>query len=197
MFKFIRKLRGEKDSGNSVLVTFILATPLIAMICGLAIDFALSGYLSNLYNNKAQSAVQSSIREIDARGALGEESVKKLVKEFEAQTSGGIKNAQTSENAGYESEICQTAKINGIERNLPYYEVKLSTARGETGVKSAKIKVIDNVVPDLKINRKYQAISADIYTSHQNIMFGMFGMPCQVHKTSVGAIAFGSDSDLK
>lgn len=195
--KLLTKLRSEK--GDAVLVTAILSTPLFMIAFGLAADTAKNIYVSSSYSSAAQAAVETAVKDINARGSLTNDSVRSLVKEFKVQNADSIYH--TKEANAFESELCSTAEINGVNRKLPYYEVTLGTARtgssaGHTSVwkVDGSGKVTDKI---LSKNTKYRVISADVYTSSQNIILGTFGQPCQLIKSSVSAIAFGDNVDLK
>lgn len=205
-----------KDKADSVLTTFVLAVPLIALLSGLTIDVSKNIYLKNLYAQQAQSSAEAAVKSIDARGSLGNKAIAKFQEEFELQAASNAnkktgKNVATSENESYEAGACKDEKVeitldDGKKKkvNVPYYKLTLSTERGEKGekgVKSKTIEIINGNIVDKSFGvqgskDKYKVINADVYTASNNIMLGMFGMPCQVYKSSVSAIAFGSNEDL-
>lgn len=198
MFKFKKYFRKmKKDSGDTVLTGAIIMLPVIAMVFGLAVDTTKSIYASNVYTSKAQASVETAVKSINSRGSLHKGSVERFVDEYEIQSSSS--ESHTNEMASFENERCATAEVNGIERDLPYYEVKLGTVRGEKDAyRTATAKVENGTIisSNIKPNEKYRVIDADVYTSQPNIALGMFGMPCQVFKSSVSAIAFGDNEDL-
>lgn len=196
--KFIAKLK--KDSADAVLVTVIISMPAIMIAVGFAADMSKSAYVSSSYSSMAQRSAETAISTINANGSLGNVSVQKFVSEFRAQSSGST--FHTDETLAAESaDSCNTRTIDGIERKLPYMEVRLGTNRGAGDVgATAKwtIAADESVVGkalDPKI--KYRVISADVYTGSPNFILGMFGVPCQYLKSPVSAIAFGDNSDLK
>lgn len=196
--KFLTKLK--KDSADAVLVTVIITMPLIMIAVGFAADMSKSAYVSSTYSSMSQRSVETAISSINAKGSLDNSSVRKFVSEFREQSKGSA--FHTDETLGASGPTaCSVQKINGVDRKLPYMEVTLGTARGNSTVgttTSWKIPdgagVTDQIL-DPKV--KYKVISADVYTGSPNFILGMFGVPCQYLKSSVSAISFGDNSDLK
>lgn len=209
-----------RDRADSVLTTFILAVPLIALLCGMTIDVSKNIYLKGLYDQQAQTAAEAAVKSIDARGSLGNSAIAKFQKEFELQSGSAAnsktgKNIATSENETYEGGACERVDITlddgTVKKNvkMPYYRLTLSTERGKSGTKSKTIEIINGNITDKTFGlkgadaNKYKVISADVYTASQNMVLGMAGslfgsddLNCQVYKSSVSAIAFGSNQDL-
>lgn len=196
MKKLFKKLK--MDSADSILTPFVIALPLLLMIFGFGFDVSKNIWAKNSYTSSAQASVQAAVKTINARGSLSNDSVRKVVSEFKIQN--GYSASHTREAAAFETAACSTAEIDGVKRKLPYYEIKLETARGNNGMAISDTWKIEanNSVPNktLPANAKYRVVSADIYTSTQNSWMGVFGVPCQVFKSSVSAIAFGNNQDL-
>lgn len=197
--KFLAKLK--KDSADAVLITVILSMPAIMIGVGFAADMSKSAYVSSSYSSMAQRSAETAISTINARGSLDNNSVRKFVSEFRAQSAGST--FHTDETLSAESSApCSTRKINGIDRKLPYMEIRLDTNRG-AGESSAStyrytVEADESVVNKaLSSTVKYKVISASVYTGSPNFILGMFGVPCQYLESPVSAIAFGSNEDLK
>lgn len=199
--KFLKKIRS--DSADSILITSIICAPLMGMFFCIATDSAKNVYTGNYYNTIAQASVETAVKTIDAKGNLVPAyTIPAFIKEFDNQIEGTAqKNTHTAEANSYTGR-CTTAEIHGVERKLPYYEVSLSTDRGVKNKASSKTWKIEAgskpsyAVPAGSPNA-FRVVSADVYTSSSNIALGMFGRPCQLFKTSVSAIAFGDNVDLK
>lgn len=77
--------------------------------------------------------------------------------------------------------------------------IRLETERGSDGSGSSEAWILEgpNSVPEAKdLSGSYRVISADVYDVSTN-SWGVFGLPeCQTHKSSVSAVAFGSNEDL-
>lgn len=193
-----------KDKADAILVTAIISMPLIMIAFGFAADTAKNVYVSNTYATKAQAAIETAVKSIDSRGSLNNDSVRKFISEFDTQAKGS--EVQTNESKSFETKSCSTAKINNVERKLPYYEIELGTARAKDTEGTSNLwkvqagsQVVDQQLyrTDSKGKRvKYKVIRADVYNGSQNIILGMFGQPCQLVKSSVSAISFGDNTDL-
>jgi hypothetical protein len=196
--KFLTKFK--TDSADAVLVTVILAMPGIMIAAGFAADMSKSAYVSSTYSSMAQRSSETAVSTINARGSLDNDSVRKFVSEFRTQAK--VSKYHTDETLQAEtSSVCSTRNIRGVERKLPYIEVRLGTARGANDEGTTTIWNVpaDKEVVDKVLNPKikYKVISADVYTGSPNFILGMFGQPCQYLKSPVSAISFGDNADLK
>lgn len=197
----LKKLRAKlkKDSANAVLVTVIMSMPLLMIVTGFAADMSKSAYVSSSYSSMAQRSAETAVKAIDARGSLDNNSVRKFIDEFKVQNDPSKYHTNETLNAS-KSGTCSTRKINGVERELPYYEITLGTARGQGQVGSTLVWQIsaDEAVKDkyLRPDVKYKVINATVYTGSPNFILGMFGTPCQYLKSPVSAISFGDQADL-
>jgi hypothetical protein len=195
--KFFTKLRN--DRADSVLVTVILTMPALMLGAGFAADMSKSAYVSTSYSSMAQRSVETAVTSINAKGSLDNNSVRKFVSEFQNQSNGSTSHTNETLTSGPTG--CSTRVINGVTRQLPYMEITLGTARGNSSIGDTTAwKIPDgtsvtNQVLDPKV--KYKVISADVYTGSPNFILGMFGVPCQYLKSSVSAISFGDNTDLK
>lgn len=199
MAELWKKLRTalSSDRGDGVLVTTLIAIPLLLLVMGFSIDLNRSVNVGIAYNSMAQASVETGVKSLDARGSMGNRAVEAFVREYRVQSGNGA-NGGTAETQAYNSAACATAKVEGVERRMPYIVVTLGTERGSGKQVTSTWTVEGNdAVPTKALgNGVYRVISADVYNSSTNL-FGMLGLaPCQVHKSSVSAIAFGSNSDL-
>ena len=179
----------KNDRADGVLIMFIIAIPLFVLLLGFAININNSIQAKNEYNSMAQTSAQTSIKTINVNGGLGNGSIESFITEHRKQYMDGQPV----------SDQCKTMEIDGVSRTLPYYVVTLETGRGLNGVNSTQSWVVEGTgtVPTKTLtNTKYSVLSAKVYTASTNI-FGVFGLPsCQLHASSVSAIAFGDKSDL-
>ena len=179
----------SNDKADGTIVLFLFSVPLFILVLGLAINTNSAIQNKNEYNSMAQTSAETGVKSINTNGSLGQASVNAFVSEH---------RAQMQFNQAINTEICQKMNVNGTMRNMPYYEIKLDTARGGGAPSGTWIVEGQGEVPTLSVdpNVKYRVISANVYTSSQNL-FGDFGLPpCQLHKSSVSAIAFGTNADL-
>lgn len=198
----LKKFR--RDSADTVLITSVICAPIIAMMFGIAADTSKNVYTSNYYNTVAQASVETAVKTIDPKGNLSHtKAIPALVREFENQVKGTSADPakHTVEGNGYVGK-CTTAEIDGVERKLPYYEITLSSGRGQNNqatTKTWKFETGDDMFFTLPgyVGGTFRVIDADIYTSTGNIALSMFGQPCQVFKSQVSAIAFGDNADLE
>lgn len=193
----LKKLK--KDSGNAVLVTVVMAMPALMVAVGFAADMSKSAFVASSYASMSQRSVETAVSSINARGSLDNDSVRKFVSEFKIQSKSSTYHTdETLRNS--EGGVCSTREIDGVKRDLPYMEVRLGTARGTGNVGQTykwTIEDGDSVIDKTLGSSKYKVISADVYTGSPNFILGMFGTPCQYLKSSVSAISFGNNEDLK
>lgn len=177
---------------------------MLVMAFGININQAVN--ISNEAKSKAQASVETAVKSLNSQGSLGNASVQSFVNEYHIQDhakSGQAKNATsgTSDSSATASKQCSTMEIDGVKHQMPYMIVKLGTERGKNKVASNQIWTIEgttNTVPTKSLNNvKYKVISATVYSANTNT-FSFPGVPaCQLHKSEVSAIAFGSNSDTK
>lgn len=195
-FERIRKIfkaRLKSDRGDGTLIMFIVSVPLFVILLGFCINTNNSVTAKTEFDTMAQTSAETSIKTLKADGTLGQKSVEKFIDEYRSQfkNSHGIVS----------SEQCSTAEVDGKKVKLPYYKVVLDSGRGK-GVKHASSTwvvegngSVDDKTSALR-GKKFKTLTAEVYTATPNI-FSSFGVPsCQVHKSSVSAIAFGSRKDV-
>lgn len=194
--KILKKLK--KDSADAVLVTVIMSMPAIMVAVGFAADMSKSSYVKASYVEMTQKSAETAVASINARGSLDNSSVRAFVNEFKTLSAGSA--SHTNETLAPSGGPCTKNVIDGVERDLPYMEVRLGTARGAGDVGSTAVWKIEDgtsVIDKPLGSSKYKVITADVYTGSPNFILGMFGTPCQYLKSSVSAISFGSNEDLK
>lgn len=205
MIKWLRK-RLASDRGDAVLVTGIVSIPLFFICMGMAIDVTSNVVQKQAYASMATSSAESAIRNIKADGGLDQTAIDAFVVEYKIQRDSkadlrsdpGAGSSETSGRRG----TCTTAEINGVERTLPYMEVRLDTQRnqGTSGLATSPYIMEGNeeiAKPSIPSNRTYRVIEATVYEANNNMIMGMFGgNVCQVHENKVSAVAFGNQRDL-
>lgn len=197
----------HKDAGDTILITSVICAPIIALMFGLAADTSKNVYTSNYYNTVAQASVETAVKTIDPKGNLSHtKAIPAFINEFNKQIKGTSVDPNnpdakhTVEGNGYVGK-CTTAEIDGVERKLPYYEITLSSGRGQKNQVTTKTWKIENgddmffTLPGYA-GGTFRVIDADVYTSTGNVALSMFGQPCQLFKSQVSAIAFGDNVDL-
>lgn len=192
---FVKK--PNKDSADSVLIIFLVCVPLLVLVMGFVVDLNKNVNTKVAYNSMAQISAEVAVKKISPSGSLDSNSVSALVSEYRTQSKPS--DSHTNETNAFKSETCSKMEIDGVERQMPYMVINLKEGRGSEGAVS-KSWIVEGTTqaPEFKNTNgaKYRAISATVYDSSTN-SFGTFGLPdCQLHKSEVSAIAFGSNEDL-
>lgn len=207
-----QKLRG--DRGDAVLVTSIIAIPLLCLCFAFATSISMGTWQQTSYRSAAQAAATSSLQSVAANGYLNEATAKTFLREYRGQTGRNLagiagQGSAASETAPFQSAKCQTAMIKGKERALPYVEIQLDSVRrsgisaGASGTFTAEgptgaLKKTGTVSP----NGAYRVINVRVWEASQNVTwFGVRAetpkdMTCQAFATDVSAILFGNNEDL-
>lgn len=187
---FLNKI--SSDRADSVLIIFLVSVPLLILVMGFVVDLNKNVNTKIAYNSMAQTSAETAVKAITPSGSLDRNSVVALVDEYRIQS--GV----------YKSETCSTMEVDGVEREMPYMVINLQKERGE-GEDGVNPRTSNWVIEgpsgrveskNISGQTKYRAISATVYDSSTN-SFGTFGLPeCQLHRSEVSAIAFGSNEDL-
>ena len=181
---------------GAIITSFIVAFPFIAIILSLVVDLTMSINSKIEYNEVAQNAARAALVKIDARGSMGNDSVREFAK---------VWHENLDESTVITSSKCNTAEINGVPRELPYFEVRLEQERKErsasTDADASTVtwKFSGETIPETKPlpgSAKYRVISADVYTASRNVASMLGTDYCSSHRSSVSSIAFGSNRDL-
>lgn len=189
--------RNNNDDADSTLIIFILMVPLLIVIMGFVTDLNKNVNARIAFATAAQESAQTSVRTVDVSGSLNNQTVEAFVDQYRYQVNPS--EYHTNEIGAYQSNNCSTVTVNGVEHEAPYMVIRLETERGSDGSGSSEAWILEgpNSVPEAKdLSGSYRVISADVYDVSTN-SWGVFGLPeCQTHKSSVSAVAFGSNEDL-
>lgn len=206
--------KDNKDKGDAVLVTMIIAIPLFFLCMGFATDITNNIVQGQAYASMASQSSETAIKSIKGNGSLWQGvnakkqpagSVTAFVNEYLRQRDGVASGAEVAGASSLETKAmrghCTTAEVNGITRTLPYIEVNLDTQRtagistnASTAFTSEGGGPIKNGV--YSENKIYRVLTATVYEANKNMILGVVDMPCQVHKSVVSAVSFGSKEDL-
>lgn len=202
MIAKLRKLL-KRDKGDAILVTAIIAIPFLYLCMGIAIDLANMVIQKNAYTNVAQRGADAAIRQIGNQGSLGPKnagdtalpsSVKTFISTYKAE---GLNRAEIQK-----SDRCKSMEIPGLgKKTMPYMEITLDTKRnvGISSPEAVKYVSEGNKAPTLVQNapyKRYIALSAVVYDASPNLILGMFNEGCQLYKSTISSIAFGSQEDV-
>lgn len=193
--------RINNDRADSVLIIFLVCVPLLVLVMGFVVDLNKNVNTKIAYNSMAQVSAENGVKAITPAGSLDHRAVSAFAEEYRKQSSSS--DYHTNETNVYKSETCSTMEIDGVERKMPYMVIRLQEGRGTDDRQSTSwviegpYKGTSNQVPPKDLGKaKYRAINATVYDSSTNA-FGTFGLPdCQLHKSEVSAVAFGSNEDL-
>ena len=183
----------KSDQGDGTLSLAIVFVPLAVICMGLVINT--SQVVSNKfeYDTMAQSAAETAVKSIDARGNMDERAIRALIREHRQQ--------MVATNAY--SGACNAREIDGHQVTLPYYKVRLETSRNNAGGKVSETVKVDSSdpsninIPQIENKGKpYRVISAEIYTATSSPFSAIGLQSCYYHKSTVSAISFGSNRDL-
>lgn len=205
----INKLFKKNEDGGISTAFMMIFFPVFLLVMGIALDY------TNAINQRtnrieaANSAVQIAAQNIRSDGSLTEESVVSAINAIDknGEVNLGIRSQDI---AAGSSSICSKATINGVERNLPYFEVALdinsksgtettsgNAARWEwsgtpgTATVDNIVRVNDNYNP----NEKYKVIEMTVYSASKFYWWGMVtGNNCQLHAAKASAFISGSDT---
>lgn len=198
----LKKLKSDR---GDALVVFLCALPFILLAMGFVINLSLAASAATDRRDIAQKSVETAVKKINSNGSLGNDAVQAFVTQYRIQSGDSkIANKSTGETGAYNTKTCATGEVNGVKKKMPYMVVKLGTARGTKNVQSSVSWVIegkssaatDKIKQQPVGSAKYRVISATVYSTSTNLWGGVGLADCQVHKTEVSAIAFGSNEDL-
>lgn len=208
------KKKFAKDKGDAVLVTSVIAVPLLCLCFAFATSISLGTWQQTSYRSAAQAAATSSLQSVAASGYLNEATAKTFLREYRGQTGRNLagvagQGSGAKETGSFQSTNCTTAAINGKTRTLPYIEIQLDSVRrsgvsaGASGTFTAEgptgaLKKAGTILP----NGAYRVINVRVWEASQNVTwFGVRAetprdMTCQAYATDVSAILFGNNEDL-
>ncbi len=208
----------RRDRGDAVLVTVLLSIPLLAICFTFATSISMAVWQKTSYISAAQMAATDSLTAVQTNGYLGPASIQKFVSEYLSQTRGVNNAAVQAAGQGVNSEtapfVCETAVINGVERQLPYIEVQLDINRGsgESGISTysytseglgAVVNAPEGGHGTAVYGQQYRVINAKVWEASRNLTILGYQTPiqgtdttCQGYNIDVSAILFGSNEDL-
>lgn len=200
---FNKLINKSKSDRGDTLVMFVISIPFIMILMGFSININQSVNSSIEYNAIAQTSVENAVKKVDSQGSLNNNSIQKFVNEYRIQSGDSSEPSRgTNESKAFQSEVCNTAEVEGVERKMPYMIVTLGTERGTDKVQSQSSWTIEGVGSDAVEQKplgseKYKVISATVYNTSTSL-WGAVGLSdCQLHKSQVSAISFGSNTDLR
>lgn len=200
---FNKLINKSKSDRGDTLVMFVISIPFIMILMGFSININQSVNSSIEYNAIAQTSVENAVKKVDSQGSLNNNSIQKFVNEYRIQSGDSSEPSRgTNESKAFQSEVCNTAEVEGVERKMPYMIVTLGTERGTDKVQSQSSWTIEgvgsNAVEEKPLgSEKYKVISATVYNTSTSL-WGAVGLSdCQLHKSQVSAISFGSNTDLR
>lgn len=183
--------RFKSDSGDGVLVFIIFLIPVLVLLLGFGIDVTNNVHNKNELNAIAQSAVESGVRAIDVKGNLNNLSGEQFLSTYRKQ----LADATITTNP-----TCNKMEVDGVMRNLPFYKLSIEGKRQKDG-SSGKLTWVSGSSAAVRFvgnSEGYdpKVLSAEVYVGTANV-FGIVGLPqCQLHKSTVSAIVFGSQGDI-
>lgn len=200
---FNKLINKSKSDRGDTLVMFVISIPFIMILMGFSININQSVNSSIEYNAIAQTSVENAVKKVDSQGSLNNNSIQKFVNEYRIQSGDSSEPSRgTNETKAFQSSVCNTAEVEGVERKMPYMIVTLGTERGTDKVQSQSSWTIEGVGSDAVEQKplgseKYKVISATVYNTSTSL-WGAVGLSdCQLHKSQVSAISFGSNTDLR
>lgn len=225
ILNLIKSLRDKADHGDAVLVTTIISIPLLCVCFAFATGISMATWQETSYNSAAQAAATASLQKVKSDGYLGEQTMQGFVSEYLSQTgrAPSLKLKDDSNAVGqgsgagetgvFQSDSCKTAKVNGVERKLPFIEVELDINRtlDESTIATypywseggSALKNPDNGFGKIIPGQQYRVINAKVWEASKNVTwFGVSAetpqdMTCQGYSVNVSAILFGNNEDLK
>lgn len=216
MRKWLKKFR--QNRGDSVLVTVVIAMPLLLATFAFATGISMNLWQKQNFVSAAQEAATASLQAVDTDGYLDESSINRFVSEYLEQT-GRIGDISKNESlAATESSglSCQTAEVDGVERELPYMEIQLDINREEASSSISTYSYTHEGTEDTAASapagghgtvvsgQQYRVISVTVYEASNNITLFGYSTPftsyapgsCQTYSVDVSAILFGYNNDL-
>lgn len=181
------------DKADSVLVTTMIAMPFFMLISGFAIDIGKNMFVHDAHHSQAQSAAQSAVRNIDSTGSMTADSIVTFHNSLDRQFSGDADVAVWDGNCNIQDDATYPSYT--IHFQAENYEGGTDTNRSGifeyTAGENFDEKLHEFIVQGgIDPQQVYRVVSAEVNTSSQNIMLGMFGMPCQNYTSSVNAGTF-------
>lgn len=191
--------RSDGDSGDAVIVTVIIAIPLLILLGAFVLGESwMFTHNAEAFDMTAQRAVEASVAHVGASGNIGPTSVKAAVSNYMDlskksptwRTKGGCEKATIVDDRG--------AKV---VHSMPYMVITTHSGRSAHG-QATQTWISEGgkpprlVGPPGRISSTNHVISAVVYDSTRNpFAIGPFHT-CQTKRSEVSAITFASNSDV-
>lgn len=210
-----RRDRFHRDRADAVLVTTVLSMIFLCLMMGLSIDVSKNAKLKADQDSQSQQSTQIAVKSVDSRGNLGLPAVQAAVNEYKKQRGTSTYSNALMGSGTYRDEAaafrigdrCATRTIDTsigkvTDAQMPYMVIRLDADRG-LGTTAGSVTYVSEggAAPTLMSGRldptsQYRVINAEVHDSVNNMMLDIFGMDCQDLRSTVSAIAFGSNEDL-
>jgi len=197
----LKRLRNE--SGDSILTMALISTLFVALLVGFALDVSKNAMLRSNYSTMAQQSVETGVKTINSNGSLNANTPIAVYNEYIAQRNPSPSELISSnETTPYQDGACRVVTVNGVEHTAPYIVLTLDSERGSGIVSSSSvtyyIEADGSMTTSDTFNNsvKYKVVTATVYDTAENIILGMFGMPCQQFASEVSATTFRINTDV-
>lgn len=198
----------RSDRADAVLVTTIIGIMMLVVVAGFAASSAKSVLLRDVFISQSQSAAQSAVRTMDARGSLTVDSIRQFHNSLMQQKQ------DDTEASVWQSDACSFQE----DENFPNYELQLVAENsydnepGTPEYAATSGTFTFSAQPDespeaqsqrfeqelqrflveggLDARDEYKVITANVRNASDNILLGMIGMPCQAYEANVTAGTF-------
>lgn len=192
------KERASSDRGNAVLLWTLAIFVLMAIMSCFIIDFSQMRGLSRTYNDIAQRATQTSLKEQNSIGGLTPMAAQKVVDEYLTQ-----RNGTDGSTMGYQITR-RVANCEAKYPDLPEITVEFSTERDNRGGGFDSKFVYRNgewqganpntgSYPQFFQNQ-YRTVKVNVKDFGGNFFMGLIGRPCSVHEIQTSAISIDADA---
>ena len=193
----------DSERGDGVLVMGMWVVLILVIVLALLFDITKGATLKNVQTSMAQQSAEYGISQITSAGTLDDKAVESAIDSYLTLRN----NTTTIDGKTYRSEFsqlsagnrCHTVTVDGVQHEAPYFEATLSKTRGDN---SDQILVdIEQATGKARLlttpRGKYKVLNLTVYDAGSNLWMGVIGSPCQQMRSSVSAIAFGSNEDIE
>lgn len=203
----------KKDKGDAIFITILVSLILILGVAGLVLDLGKNVVFRTNYTSIAQTASQSAVKKINAKGSLTAESYSEFITDYYSKAHGVPHNKTKFFTNGCKITVPGVNNSKPFEYTSPYFKIALSGNRGDSiskdpfkasnktyihGTGKEIMSQISNLKTTLQGNNTvYRVFNVEVFEAIPNFMLGMMGMDCQQLNINVSSVAFGSQEDLK
>lgn len=224
MLKLVEKIRNRQtsDRADAIFVASVIFIPFMFIMSGFAMDITKAVYVKQQYQIMGQEATSAAARAIDPDGSIRPDAPQIMVNTYRDRFTGSDSDSVNASyggdtlegTAGVRNSNCRTVEVdtNGdgdgdTVFNAPYMTITLDGGRNDiAGINGTPIAAtwtsegygapVQKTGTTYDQNVRYYSMSATIWDTAPNLILGMFGSPCQVVKTEVSSVTFGSQEDL-